>query len=483
MKSSVSRWTFSSLCCVSLLWGGQSSGAGQMPMPPTGRMPRLDMRVPETSQLKPPQPGLPMSGQGMKSAVQAFDLDALLALARQNNPTLVQAHQQTVGEAGKAKEAGLWYNPNFSYAGSTIGTRGEGDERRHTAGEFEGLNIEQRIVTAHKLGLSRDKYKAREEAAQAEESMQARRVENDVRIRYYETLAALELSNITEEMLKTAQDHWLTTKEQFNEGQATQVEYHLANAELEQTRLRRELARNDYRLHVGRLAAVVGVDLSAAKLTGHLGASPASIQVIDYDQALNKVLADSPELAEAKAKLKSDEITLHREKVAPIPDIFLRGGYGYDDQTRQPVFNAGFTVEVPFFDRNQGTVASARADWERQKAEVRRIDLSLRDRFAEQYGAYLTALQHVEDYEAAVLPETKTALETQLNSYKDDRATWPQVLMRERDYNEQRALYIASLLAWRVAETQINGLLLSNGLMAPQGVTPPGHIDAVRKPR
>ena len=96
---------------------------------------------------------------------------------------------------------------------------------------------------------------------------------------------------------------------------------------------------------------------------------------------------------------------------------------------------------------------------------------------------YLTALQHVEDYEEHVVPDTKKAPETQLNSYKDDRATWPQVLTLEQDYDHRREEYIASQLEWRTAEVQVNNMLLNGGLMAPQGVTPPGHIDAVRKPR
>ena len=88
------------------------------------------------------------------------------------------------------------------------------------------------------------------------------------------------------------------------------------------------LAQNNYRMHLGRLAAVVGNDLSSTEIVGELGSAPGSIQVIDYEKALAKVLERSPELAEAHAKLKSDEVTLRRERVEPIPDIFLRGGYG-----------------------------------------------------------------------------------------------------------------------------------------------------------
>ena len=174
--------------------GQSSKGQMQMPMQPQGRMPTLDMKVPETQQLSVPRTNLPDSRQGIETPVRKLDLDGLIKTARENNPTLVQAHAQTLGEDGKAKEAGLWYNPVFSYDGSLIGVKSEGDAlRAHTAGEFEGLNIQQRFVTAHKLGLSREKYQAREAAAQAEENVQALRVLNDVRIRYYQTLSSAQL--------------------------------------------------------------------------------------------------------------------------------------------------------------------------------------------------------------------------------------------------------------------------------------------------
>ncbi len=269
--------------------GQSSKGQMQMPMQPQGRMPTLDMKVPETQQLSVPRTNLPDSRQGIETPVRKLDLDGLIKTARENNPTLVQAHAQTLGEDGKAKEAGLWYNPVFSYDGSLIGVKSEGDAlRAHTAGEFEGLNIQQRFVTAHKLGLSREKYQAREAAAQAEENVQALRVLNDVRIRYYQTLSSAQLADISHEIFKTAQDHWLTTKEQFNEGQASQVDYHLANAELERSRLQYALAQNNYRMHLGRLAAVGGNDLSSTEIVGELGSAPGSIQVIDYEKGLGK---------------------------------------------------------------------------------------------------------------------------------------------------------------------------------------------------
>ncbi len=181
----------------------------------------------------------------------------------------------------------------------------------------------------------------------------------------------------------------------------------------------------------------------SSSITGSL---EGEVHLIDFDPALARILAQSPEIAEAKTMLKSHEITLHREKVQPIPDLYFSGGYGYTFQYRQPIFNAGLRVTLPIFDRNQGTVETAEADLLRQQKEVKRVKLDLRHRFADQYEMYLTALQHVEDYRNTILPEARQAYETQLKSYKNDREDWPAVLAVQREYEERRETYVKNLL-------------------------------------
>ena len=425
----------------------------------------------------------PLPSVSKQTEVQS--LDSLLKLADENNPTLVQAAAQVRGEEGQAKQAGLWFNPDVSYQGSSIRVHPEGRNSGvgNTAGDFQGLNIEQRVVTAGKLRLSREKYQARVEAAREAQRIQVLLVKNGVRIRFYETLAKSRLLDIHREMLKTMEDHWLTTKEKFNEGQANEVEYRQAKITLDRERLSTRMAENAYRASVGRLGAVVGVDLDSAAIRGNL---EGDVNLIDFDPALARVLSQSPEIAEARAILKSHEIRLKREKRQPIPDLYFRGGWGYTFQYRQPIYNAGLRIEVPIFDRNQGTVETATADLLRQQREIRRVELDLRHRFADQYEMYLTALQHVQEYQNTILGEARQAYETQLRSYRNAREDWPAVLEVENEYQKRRETYVQNLLEWRTAETAINGLLLVNGaLTPPMGVVPPGAgpLDATSKPR
>ena len=469
MKNHSFRRTLLSFCVAAVLpvaAFGQYKGLFS-PAPVSSRLLRK-LQVESAS-----QGGASPRAQSSQNQRRSLDLLALEELAKESNPTLIQAAAHVRAEQAKALEAGLYPNPRIGYVGDQIRVAG-------TAGELQGGFIEQEIVTAGKLRLSRQKYEARANVAELQEDAQALRVLNDVRIQYYRALGGSELVKIHRDLLKTAENNLVTTQEMFNLGQANQADLHLSKAALQQARLDVQMAENDYRATLEQLAAVVGADLGGASLAGSI---EGEIQVIDFETALARLLDESPELAMARQEVKADEITVKREKVEVIPNIFIGAGAGRNFETRGTVYSASLSVQIPLFDRNQGTVRQARADLERQRAEVRRQELQLRRRFAEQYRHYLTALQHVRGYQRVIVPESRNAYEAKLEGYKENREDWPEVLTVQHEYYHQRAAYIHYLMAWREAEVRINGLLLVDGLMAPDAPLARGHIDAVPKPR
>ena len=394
-------------------------------------------------------------------------------LACQNNPTLLQARGQVQGELGKAIQAGLWPNPTLSYVQEQIGVKG-------TPGEFVGGTVRQRIVTAHKLDLSRAKFLARTQAAEWHALEQQYRVLNDVRRHYFRTRGRYELIQIHQELVKTAEDQVLTQRERYNVGQATRADVHIANVALQRSRLELLRHENEYRESVEELSALVGVPLSFAPLATPL---EGNFTPFAYEEAWSRLMHQSPQIQAALHKLESDRITIRREVVEPVPDLVVEGGAGFNFEAEETVGSARASIEVPLYDWNQGTIRQAEADYARQQGEVRRLELTLQQELARTYRRYLTALQHAENYAQVLIPESRAAYELQLRSYRDDRIPWVEVLQTQEDYFTIRVEYVRNLIEWREAEALIAGFLLKGGLMAPTAPPPPGHINAVPKPR
>jgi outer membrane protein TolC len=407
-----------------------------------------------------------------------YSLTDVLSLAAANNPTIRQARLQISAQTAKALQAGLYPNPLLRYTGEQVGVDVDGD--KDSPGEFQGMILSQRFVTAGKLRLSREKYMFRAHISEHLAIAQQFRVCNDVRVHFYRTLAASRIVLLRRELLKTLEDSAVTSRELYNAGQAMRADVRRSSITLQRARLELLQDENRYRDLHRQLSALVGVDLSNGYVSGQLMPEqpPAS-----YQESLAKLLSESPELLAARAKLAADRVTLRREQVEWVPDIVAEGGAGYNFDAKETTAVVGVAIELPVYDRNQGTIRQAQLDLYQQHQEIRRTELDLKRRLATTYQNYLTALQMANEYDRFIVPEAKLLYEELLQSYKVNRIDWPEVLLAQQDYANARLTQIQNLESVRTNEVLIRGFLLHGGLMAAPGPTPPGHIDAVPKPR
>jgi len=173
----------------------------------------------------PPSPTPPTSPAPSPTtpSPRTLSLADLERMALLGNPTLAQAAATVAASRGKALQAGLYPNPTIGYAGEQIGIAG-------TAGELQGGFVQQTIVTAGKLRLSRAKYN--QEAREAELLVMAQqyRVLNGVRIHFYELLALERTINLHRELLANANESLRTYKEMANTGQANRADVLLAES-------------------------------------------------------------------------------------------------------------------------------------------------------------------------------------------------------------------------------------------------------------
>ena len=406
--------------------------------------------------------------------VAGMSLAELEQLALQRNPTLVQAAAIVGASRGKALQAGLYPNPTIGYDGDQINEAGQ-------AGELQGGFVQQVIVTAGKLRLSRAKYN--QEAYQAELMALAQqyRVLNGVRMRFYDLLALQRMIELRRDLLANAEELLRTNEEMFNTGQANRAEVLSVKVQVNDARIALLTLENRYPALWQHLTALLASpQLPPTPLRGRLEPEGPSL---DWDSNLTRLLQESPELQAAQAHVVHDEITVQREKVEPIPNLQLRAGGGYNFVSKEPVA-AGLQVGInlPIWNRNQGSIRQAQADLMRSQAEVVRVELSLRQRLADAFNQYRTAWQTSEIYRDGIVPQTTEAYEVQLDMYKKRRIAWPQVVMLQGKMLAAKVQYTQSLLRLREAEVAIRGLLLVDGLTAPP--TPESNeLEATPQPR
>src|SRR6185503_1834362 len=134
---------------------------------------------------------------------------------------------------------------------------------------------------------------------------------------------------------------------------------------------------------------------------------------------------------------------------------------------RRPVGIEGYLdigVQIPIFNRNQGAVSTARAEAERARLAVDRTELALRMRLAAVYREYQDAMVTIERYRTQMIPRAQQSYDLYLKSFQAMAASYPQVLIAQRNLFQLQEEYITTLVAAWQRSIEINGLLLSDGM-------------------
>jgi cobalt-zinc-cadmium efflux system outer membrane protein len=203
---------------------------------------------------------------------------------------------------------------------------------------------------------------------------------------------------------------------------------------------------------------------------------------VNANDLVEKIVNESPAVRIAELGVKRAEAALARAKREPIPDLQLRGGMQQNGELLagpggravglQAFASAG--VRIPIFDRNQGNIATAKADAERAKREVERVKLLLRERAASVVQNYTFSQTAVDRYRNQMIPRAQKAYEMYSKKYQEMAAAYPQVLIAQRTLVQLEVSYVTALESFATNLLSLQSYLLTDGLESP---AQPGGMD------
>ncbi len=413
---------------------------------------------------------LPGRAQTPTSEQKTITLEELQQMALQNNPTFAQSAANIQAAGGRKKQSGLYPNPTVGYQGEQIrGGSFHGGE--------QGFFVQQDIVLGGKLGLNRKIFDQELKQAETEAEEQKVRVVTNVRMSYIQALAPQQTLELRHNLSKLADDAVETSHQLANVGQADAPDTLESEVEAQQAQLAVSMAEQNQQRVWKALAAVVGnPQLPLMKLEGKLEDNPP----VNADELVERIVNESPAVTIAELGVKRAEAALARAKREPIPDLQLRGGMQQNGELSsdgRAVGLQGFAdvgVRIPIFDRNQGNIATAKADAERAKREVERVKLVLRERAASVVQNYTFSQTAVDRYKNQMIPRAQKAYEMYSKKYQQMAAAYPQVLISQRTLMQLEVAYINALESFATSSLSLQSYLLTDGLEAP---SQPGGID------
>ena len=397
---------------------------------------------------------LPLPAENIVADPETLSLAQLEGLALANNPTLAAASARVDAAFGRQIQAGLHPNPMMGYHATEVGAQG-------SAGAQGGF-VGQRFITGGKLGLDQAMAGQRVEQAHFQLQAQEQRVLSDVRTRFYDALIAQRRVELTGELAKIGDDLVAATKKLLAGRIATDNDLLQAEIKAEQSRILLDNARNEHAAAWRRLAAVVGTPtLRTTALSGEIDAN---LPDFDWETTYQMVVNANPELSAALANLERTNIAIVRARKEPVPDIDLFVSVRHVDFSGDDILNIQAGIPIPVFDKNQGNIQAAQAEWMAANREVQRIELDLQDRLAVAFRRYCNARQQIDRYQQRIVPKADESLRLVTDGYEKGEVEYLMLLTAQETFYQVNLAYLDALQELWQATAAIDGQLLEGSL-------------------
>ncbi|QEG01519.1 Cobalt-zinc-cadmium resistance protein CzcC precursor [Stieleria maiorica] len=381
-------------------------------------------------------------------------LEAIERLALANNPAIQQAIAASARAGGIRTQVGLKPNPTIGYFGEEIGNDG--------AGGLHGAFVSQTFVRGDKLAWNRQVHGHDVNAMNWQIETQRQRVLTDIRLAFYDALAAQKRLQLARDFRSVAKEGVTVSDERVNAKIGTRPDVLQSEIQLNEVDLSIQQAEFELSAALNELAALAGVpDLGTTALIGDLDVA---VNARDAETEFAQIVAMSPQLAAAQARVDRARANIQRQQVQPIPNVTANLGAGGDDGTGNAFANVQLSLPVPVHNKNQGNIRAAQAEYCAATQNVQRIRQSIRRDLAQVMREYNIAQATVQQYENSILPKADETLKLMQEARDAGEFDFLRVLTARRAYFDANLKYVAAMGRLAQANAKIDGLLLTGGL-------------------
>lgn len=381
-------------------------------------------------------------------------LEAIEQLALANNPAIRQANAASARAGGIRTQVGLKPNPTIGYFGEEIGNEGTGG--------LHGAFVSQTYIRGDKLAWNRRVHDHDVNAMNWQIETQRQRVCTDIRLAFYDALAAQKRLQLATDFRSVARDGVAVSTERVDAKLGARPDVLQSEIQVGEVDLSIQQAEFDLLAARNELAALSGVpDLGDTRLIGELDDVVISR---DAETEFAKIVAMSPQLAAAQARIDRARANIRRQQVQAIPNVTTQLGVGGDDGTGNAFANVQLSLPVPVHNRNQGNIRAAQAEYCAATQNVQRIRQSIRRDLAQVIREYNIAEATVLQYQKAILPKAEETLMLMQDAKDAGEFDFLRVLTARRAYFDANLKYVTALGRLAQANAKLDGLLLTGGL-------------------
>jgi cobalt-zinc-cadmium efflux system outer membrane protein len=379
-----------------------------------------------------------------------------LALALAGNPDLAAFSWEIRAADARLIQARLAPNPELSMEAENItGT----DEFKNGEEAERMFELRQLIELGGKRSARVAEARSGRDVAEWQYLVNRNDVLKETKQAFVEVLAAQRRVELAEEALGLSENALPFTQKRVEVGQAPLVEATRAHVAIALARIGVEQARRQLQIARGHLAAKWGARSTAfGDATGRLE----QLRPIPAIATLRSRILANPEVARWAFEREKRAAALRLARAQAAPDVTIGAGpriIGKGDATT--LGTVSFSMPLPFFDRNQGHIAEARAHLSKTDDEERGAEARAFAALNEAYQTVLRAAEEVRLLQNAVLPGAQNAVEQLVAGYETGRVTQLEIIDARRTLTDARTQHLRALADYHKAFAEIDALTAS----------------------
>jgi cobalt-zinc-cadmium efflux system outer membrane protein len=382
----------------------------------------------------------------------SLSLSDALALSLRQNPELKSYDWDIRAAEARTLQAGLKPNPVLNYSAQNL----------PGSGPYRGGDIMENTLELGQLVELGGKRLARVNEANAGRSVaewayQVRRVEvlKNTTQAFVAVLAAQRQVQLAEVTAALAEKVTPMTQKRVEAGKANAVEVMrskvaVASAKIELEQAKRTLATARINLAVQWGAQTADFDSVKGDLEG--------IKAVPKFSTLVQRIQSNPEIARWSAERDRRYAALAKQRSLAKPDITVSAGPRMLGKGDDISFVVGFSIPLPFKNKNQGGIAEAEAEIAKTDSERKTSEMNVYAQLSAAYQVLLRATTEVELLNKDVLPGAKEAEEAVMQGYEAGRFTQLEILDARRTLIQARNQHLRALTDYHQAQAEIAAL-------------------------
>lgn len=373
-----------------------------------------------------------------KDPMATYELDRIIELALERNPTIASAKSSVQQDEGRRTQAGAYPNPTIGGNTANASLRDPSTGTRMT--EY-GMSLHQTVEWPAMRAARKDAAEAQLGGALVGLEETKLNLIAEVKQVFYEVLLAERTVDLLQQNLDIVQEVLRIVKARVRSGEGPQFE--AVKAEVEVLKAKQEItkAKNIVRVRL------VGLDTLTAGALGTRykvqGDFRSLRDRLDPEQMVARDVSEHPTLRRHGKQIEQAEFDVTKERQARVPNVTFFGGYAREVGREAVV--GGLNVAPPLWYQQQGHIAAALGTQRKEEAELLRARTELNRAINQHAREAETAQEQILVYEEGLLKQAQEALRIAQLSFRQGASSLLEVLDAQRvqrqitvDYNQAR---------------------------------------------